>query len=358
MTADGDLRGAARARAGAAARLRALGCLPRVRCGAARRAAHRAARDRLVSGGRARRRLLRAHRRRVGAVPRPARRPARHAAAGCRSCPPGAPSSLLVLDAVALASGRRGRSSLIACVAGITAPPLVASARSLWTRAVDASLVRRGYAITSLISDVGQVGGPVLAGLLFALAAWSPLLICAVGTITAAALIVTGPDAPATHAQPQPMPKLRESRGFVGLLIVSILFGAALGLVQVGVPTLAGRWEVRLGRRPAARRVRARQRRGRALVRRPQLAPARARALPDRGARLRRAARAGRARDRRGDARAAARRRRARGRAGRRLDVREPRRARARRRRRGVHVGDDRRGRPAGRSAPRSRACS
>jgi MFS family permease len=155
----------------------------------------------------------------------------------------GCAASLLLLDVVALASGPAWLLAVIAGVAGITAPPLVASARSLWTRAVDASYVRRGYAITSLISDVGQVGGPVLAGLLYALAVWSPLLICAVGTIASAALIVTGPGAPATHAQPKPMPRLRESRGFVALLVVSVLFGGALGLVQVAVPTLAGRWE-------------------------------------------------------------------------------------------------------------------
>jgi MFS family permease len=152
-------------------------------------------------------------------------------------------ASLLFLDVVALASGPTWALVLIAGAAGTTAPPLVASARSLWTRAVDPTYVRRGYAITSLSSDVGQVAGPAFAGLLFALAAWSPLLISAVGTVTAAALIVTGPDAPSTHALPQPMPRLRESRGFVGLLVVSVLFGGALGLVQVAVPTLAGGWD-------------------------------------------------------------------------------------------------------------------
>jgi MFS family permease len=56
-------------------------------------------------------------------------------------------------------------------------------------------------------------------------------------------LIARGPDAPASRARPQPMPRLRESRALVGLLFVSILFGVAVGLVQVGVPTLAGDWE-------------------------------------------------------------------------------------------------------------------
>ena len=54
---------------------------------------------------------------------------------------------------------------------------------------------------------------------------------------------MSGAGAPSTHARPQPMPKLRESRGFIGLLVVSILLGAAIGLVQVGVPTIAGQWD-------------------------------------------------------------------------------------------------------------------
>ena len=152
-------------------------------------------------------------------------------------------AALLALGAVAVGSGPFAALVALAAVAGITAPPLFASGRSLWTRAVDASLVRRGYAMTSLIADTGQVAGPALAGLLFALSVWAPLVMCAAAALLSAALLVTGPSAPASHARPQPMPRLRESRGLVGLLVVSILFGAAIGLVQVGVPTIAGRWD-------------------------------------------------------------------------------------------------------------------
>jgi MFS family permease len=39
------------------------------------------------------------------------------------------------------------------------------------------------------------------------------------------------------------MPKLFESRALAGLLVVSIFLGAAVGLVQVAVPTIAGEWD-------------------------------------------------------------------------------------------------------------------
>ena len=39
------------------------------------------------------------------------------------------------------------------------------------------------------------------------------------------------------------MPKLFGSRALPGLLVVSILLGAAVGLVQVAVPTIAGQWD-------------------------------------------------------------------------------------------------------------------
>ena len=88
-------------------------------------------------------------------------------------------AALLALGLVALASGPAWLLVALAGLAGIGAPPLFASARSLWPHAVEPALVRRGYALTSLISDVGQVAGPALAGVLFVLADWAALLVCA-----------------------------------------------------------------------------------------------------------------------------------------------------------------------------------
>ncbi len=205
-------------------------------------------------------------------------------------------ATLIALDLVGLASGPTWALVALAGLAGISAPPLFASARSLWPHAVEAALVRRGYAITSLISDVGQVAGPALAGVLFVFTDWTALLVCAAAALLAAALCVTGADAPSARARPRPMPKLFESRALVGLLVVSILLGAAVGLVQVAVPTIAGAVGLGLACRAAPRSVRPWQRGGRALVREPQLAAVGPRSLPVLGARARAAARAGRAR--------------------------------------------------------------
>jgi MFS family permease len=151
-------------------------------------------------------------------------------------------AATLALDAGALASAPAWLLVVLAGVAGVTAPPLFASARSLWPRAVDQSLVRRGYAVTSLIADLGQIAGPALAGVLFLLADWPALAVCAVTAVVSGILLVRGPEAPASHERPTPMPRLRETPKLAGLLAVSVLFGAAIGLVQVGVPAVADLW--------------------------------------------------------------------------------------------------------------------
>ena len=76
----------------------------------------------------------------------------------------------------------------LAGAAGISAPPLFATARSVWSQAVQGSLLRRGYAVTSLIADVGLVAGPALAGLLFLVTGWIAPLVCGLAALVAAVL--------------------------------------------------------------------------------------------------------------------------------------------------------------------------
>jgi MFS family permease len=131
----------------------------------------------------------------------------------------------------------------LAGLAGLAAPPLFASARAVWPHAVEPPLVRRGYAVTSLINDVGQVAGPALAGLLFVIAGWTVLPLCAAAMVVAAVLSVSRAEGEGPRPRPQPMPGLRGNRALVGLLVLSVLLGAAVGLVQVAVPTMAATWE-------------------------------------------------------------------------------------------------------------------
>jgi predicted MFS family arabinose efflux permease len=148
---------------------------------------------------------------------------------------------------VALAAATKGGAPVwllvaLAAVSGVVAPPLVAYARSVWPQAVEPALVRRGYAVTSLLSDVGLVAGPALAGGLYLLAGFAVLPLCGaillVASLLALATAARGSEAP----RPRPMPRLRSSRALLALLAVSVLLGCALGLVQVAVPTIAGGW--------------------------------------------------------------------------------------------------------------------
>ena len=130
----------------------------------------------------------------------------------------------------------------LAGAAGISAPPLFATARSVWSQVVRGSLLRRGYAVTSLISDVGLVAGPALAGLLFLITGWIAPLVCGLAALVAAVLSLPPRERGVQRVQPRPMPRLRESRALSGLLVVSVLLGIAVGLAQVAVPTVAAQW--------------------------------------------------------------------------------------------------------------------
>ncbi len=125
---------------------------------------------------------------------------------------------------------------------GLTAPPLFASARVVWAQAVEPALVRRGYALTSLLHDLGQVGGPALASLLFLVSAWIGASVCGLTGVAAALLSLPTRDPAHYKHEPRPMPKLRGSRPLLGLLAVSVVLGGGQGLVQVGVPIAAARW--------------------------------------------------------------------------------------------------------------------
>lgn len=151
-------------------------------------------------------------------------------------------TALLALVGVAHAGAGSWPLSLCAAVAGASAPPLVASLRALWPRVVEQTLVRRAYALTSVVGDIGLVAAPALGGLLFVVAPWLPLAVCAISAI-AAALVVARVPAPAVRREAKAKvaaPLL--PRGLGVLLAVEVALGIALGLVEVAVPAAATRW--------------------------------------------------------------------------------------------------------------------
>jgi MFS family permease len=130
-------------------------------------------------------------------------------------------------------------------VAGASAPPLVASVRALWSTVVEGPLLRRAYALTSLIGDVGLVAAPALAGLIFVVAPWSPLVVAGLAALLAALVVARG-----ARTRQAPVATRARSRSPLGsaamrmLLVVSVALGFALGLVEVAVPTAATRWGI------------------------------------------------------------------------------------------------------------------
>ncbi len=151
-------------------------------------------------------------------------------------------TSLLALDLVAHGGGPAWSLVLLAGTSGLSAPPLFASARALWRYVVDPEYIRRGYALMSLIYDVGQIAGPVVASLLFLVSTWAGAVVCSAFGVAGALLSLPAREGARSPIEPHPMPSLRESRALVGLLAVSIVFGAAQGVVQVAVPVAAGHW--------------------------------------------------------------------------------------------------------------------
>ena len=133
---------------------------------------------------------------------------------------------------------------LIGCAAlsGASAPPLVASLRALWPSAVEEPLVRRAYAVTSIVGDVGLVAAPAVASLLFVVVSWLPLVLCAPAAVAAALLIAANARRRDEWESATRRAESLLSRSFVVLVAVEVALGVALGLVEVAVPTAASRW--------------------------------------------------------------------------------------------------------------------
>jgi MFS family permease len=133
---------------------------------------------------------------------------------------------------------------LIACsaISGVSAPPVIASLRALWPLVVDSALVRRAYAVTSVVGDMGLVAAPAIAALLFVWISWLPLTLTAALALFAAFVLGRGGQQRQTQAEQAEGSDRLLGRRFAVLLVVELALGLALGLVEVGVPSAAARW--------------------------------------------------------------------------------------------------------------------
>lgn len=127
-----------------------------------------------------------------------------------------------------------------AVLAGLCAPPLVATCRAAWAATVPANALRRAYALTSLLGDLSFVAAPALAGVLATFAPGLALGLCA-GSAVIAALLVGSASPPS----PPRAGRILRVPGMASLLAVSVALGGALGLIEVAVPAAADGWGAR-----------------------------------------------------------------------------------------------------------------
>lgn len=151
-------------------------------------------------------------------------------------------TALLALAALAQANAPTWALIVCAAASGTAAPPLVASLRSLWPSVVERALVRRAYALTSVVGDVGLVLAPALAGALFVVVIWLPLVLCAFAAVAAALVVARNGTRRADREPKTPRVAAFAWRGLFVLMAVEVALGVALGLVEVAVPTAATRW--------------------------------------------------------------------------------------------------------------------
>jgi predicted MFS family arabinose efflux permease len=151
-------------------------------------------------------------------------------------------ASLVALDLAAHAGAPAPLLIALAGLAGLSCPPLFASARAVWPHAVEADLLRRGYAMTALLYDIGQVAGPVVASLLFLVSGWPGALVCGAAGVAGAFLSLPARETAGIPLTPEPMPSLRHSPRLIGLLVVSVVYGGSQGIIVVAVPAAAADW--------------------------------------------------------------------------------------------------------------------
>ncbi|MEV0614502.1 MFS transporter [Nonomuraea sp. NPDC050404] len=128
---------------------------------------------------------------------------------------------------------------VLAWVAGIGLPPISVSMRIEWGRRIAAENRTAAYSLVYLVQEFAMMAGPLVFGLLIAVASSS----LALGAVTAAAGLGTLAFARALRVGSNPSSRGRgrvfADRRMPVLLAVVLLHGGTFGALQVGMPALA-----------------------------------------------------------------------------------------------------------------------
>lgn len=149
--------------------------------------------------------------------------------------------------AVALACALRAPGGVIVAIAvglGVSSPPIIATARTMWSAVAGERLAPTAHAFNSMLADLGVMAGPALAGAL-AVAITPAVALGAVitGAAAAAVLVSRGPARARAAASPPAggdvWGLLRESAGLRTLVAGDLLTGVWLSGLEVAVLAVA-----------------------------------------------------------------------------------------------------------------------
>ncbi|GAA2209784.1 MFS transporter [Nonomuraea monospora] len=148
-------------------------------------------------------------------------------------------TALLALLGCAHAGWPWWTMTALAWVAGIGLPPISVSMRIEWGRRTADDGRTAAYSLVYLVQELAMMVGPLLFGLLIAVASASPALgvvaaAAGLGTVAFSRALRSGPGAPSRGRG-----RVFADRRMLVLLSVVLLHGCTFGALQVGVPALA-----------------------------------------------------------------------------------------------------------------------
>jgi MFS family permease len=138
----------------------------------------------------------------------------------------------------------------LAIVSGASLPPIGASMRALWPSLVlDRALVGSAFAVEAVVQELAFVLGPPLVALIVALTSARVATVgtAVIGLAGALAFVVASGERPGSDTERRSLSSAW-GNGIAWILMITLMFGVAVGAVEVAMPAFAERH----GSRPVA----------------------------------------------------------------------------------------------------------
>lgn len=128
---------------------------------------------------------------------------------------------------------------VLALVAGAGLPPVSVAMRLVWGRRVPDDARTAAYSLVYLVQELAILIGPLVFGLMIALASASPALGLVAALAGAGTLAFAASMPPGVRRSDQVRGRVFAHRGMLVLLAVVFLLGGTIGALEVGLPALA-----------------------------------------------------------------------------------------------------------------------